>query len=83
MRWEVEKALRSTGPVKPLVTDLEASSPDEIVALWVEDVCWQAQLVHWRRRRPPWWSREARREWRLQRQQLDDLREALVLGRDR
>jgi hypothetical protein len=77
MRWVVSRAIDTVGPVRPLVTELESTASDALVALWVEDVCWQVQLVDWALRRPPWWRRRDRREWMRHRRELDAAGERL------
>lgn len=71
MRWKVDHAIERVGRVQPLGLELDTSLSEELVELWVEDVCWQVRLVGWSLRRPPWWRRQDRREWRRARETLD------------
>lgn len=71
MRWKVNRAIAQVGRVQPLDITLDASASDELLSLWVEDVCWQVQLVTWAMHRPPWTRRRERREWDRQREALN------------
>lgn len=77
MDWEVDRAIRLVGPVEGLVGELTATAPDALIALWAEDVCWQAQLLDWSSHRPPWWRRQDRRKWRRQGEDLERMRDRL------
>jgi hypothetical protein len=68
--WKVDRASRLMGPVKGLFGALDATASDALVALWVDDVCWQAHLVDWSARRPSRWHRQRRREWQREGEDL-------------
>jgi hypothetical protein len=65
MRWKVNRAIAQVGRVERLDVTLDAAASDELMALWVDDVCWQVQLVTWAMQRPPWWRRELREQARV------------------
>lgn len=77
MPWKVSRAIAQVGRVQPLDLTLDISASDELMALWVDDVCWQVQLVAWSMHRPSWWWWRERREWRRRREDLNAVGEGL------
>lgn len=77
MRWKVDHALERLRDVSSVDVALDPAPSDEVVDVWVEDICWQVHVAGWYLRRPRWWRLADRNAWKAEWRELHTTGELL------